>query len=141
MVGILAPIYSGDVVGVPQLTSLTVTAVGLGGYQLQSDGDIATETSDVSGFGDIGDWLAPKSGMALFEVRATLLGWAGSIPNGGAGFGAWFALSGTNTWEQSASGYSASCGFTIEIRRIGTATVLASATITMNVADGEGPPP
>lgn len=76
-----------------------------------------------------GIWISPRSGMANFEVRATV---ASGVINSGT-TGSWLSLSSTRTWSNSRSTVGTTFGaMTVEIRRAGgDGTILASASITL----------
>jgi hypothetical protein len=75
-------------------------------------------------------WCTPTSAAANYEARVTI---TSGLLSGGSGAGTWLALSSTRNWfvETTVSGLFTECIFTVEIRRIGTTTVLDSATITL----------
>lgn len=77
-------------------------------------------------------WCTPTTQAANYEVRATLT--SGAL-SGGSGTGTWLAISGgTRNWfvDNFVSGTTNSAVLTIEIRRVGTTTVLDSATINLD---------
>ena len=102
-------------------------------YTLSSTGDITrTISGDTSGTLDIGDWISPKSGMSNYECLATLVSGTFSTT---AGTGVWLNLGTSRSWSRSkgaASSGISNCVFTLQIRQVGTTTVLASATITLS---------
>ncbi len=93
-------------------------------YTLNTNGNVSTESDGV-----IGQWIVPQVGMGSYEARATLN--SGSVTSGTTG--SYLALSSTRAWGilRSSVG-NTSAGLTIEIRRIGSATVLATATVTLS---------
>jgi len=124
-------------IGGPRITLAdgTTTSSGLPNqtatYTLEADGDIITATT-AGGSVDAGDWIIPKGAAGgNFEVQATIV--SGSVSSGTTG--SWLALSSDRTWTRSqvTSGTS-TVVLTIEIRRVGTTTVLATCTRTL-VAD------
>lgn len=101
------------------------TAVAL--YELRSTGDIFRTVNTTST--DIGDWITPKSAASAgYEVYATLN--SGSLTGGTTG--SWLALSSNRSWNvnQSTTGIKTAV-IGLQIRKTGTTTVLASATITL----------
>jgi len=93
-------------------------------YTLGSDGSISS-TGNPSAF-----WIDPQLGMPAFECRATLV--AGSITSGTVG--SWLSLGTNRSWESTRSIVGSQSGaLDIEIRKIGTTTVLATARITVAV--------
>ena len=105
--------------------SVTTPATATAGFRLTSAGDIETAGGT---YADGGDWLLPKSGMALYEVKATLN--SGALTTGTTG--SWLALSSTRTWTVSTALGAAQAVLTIEIRRIGSSLVLATITVTLD---------
>lgn len=93
-------------------------------YTLNANGNVST-----GGDGVIGQWIVPQVGMGSYEARATLN--SGSVTSGTTG--SYLALSSTRAWSilRSSVG-TTSAGLTIEIRLIGSATVLATATVTLS---------
>lgn len=99
------------------------------GYRLTSGGFAQSQIGVL--FTNIEQWCTPTSEASNYEVLVTVT--SGSLSSGTSG--SWLALSSTRTWTRTASpGNTETCVFTAEIRRIGTTTVLDSATITL-VAD------
>ena len=78
-------------------------------------------------------WCTPTSAVALFEARVTVT--SGTL-SGGSGTGTWLALSNTRDWfvTENQSGQQKICVFTVDIRKIGTTTVLDTATITLEAS-------
>jgi hypothetical protein len=75
-------------------------------------------------------WCTPTAQASNYEALVTLT--AGTL-SGGSGAGTWLALSTTRTWyvEEFTPGGSKLCQFTVQIRKIGTTTVLDTATIDL----------
>lgn len=104
------------------------TATAVAGYRLNSSGIIESRVQ--SSYTNLGNWVTPTSQAANYEVFATLNFGSASGP-----FGSWVALSSSREWTCAAAiGNADSAGVFIEIRRIGTTTVLDSALIDL-VAD------
>lgn len=107
-------------------------ATGGAGYELTSAGK---ERSGVGSAGSIiytntGDWVIPNGSASLYEVRATLN--SGAVTTGTTG--SFLSLGTTRTWTvtRTTAGISAA-NLTIDIRRIGGATILATATVALEV--------
>ena len=75
-------------------------------------------------------WCTPTSASSDYEALVTIV--SGTL-SGGSGAGTWLALSSTRNWyiDNTNSGTLKQTVFTVQIRKIGTATVLDSATITL----------
>jgi len=96
------------------------------GYRLTSGGQ-ADGLVNVT-WSNLEQWCTPTSAASDYEVLATVV--TGSLSSGTTG--SWLALSSTQTWTRTASvGTSQFCSFTVQIRKIGTSTVLDSATINL----------
>jgi len=96
------------------------------GYRLTSGGQ-ADGLVNVT-WSNLEQWCTPTSAASDYEVLATVV--TGSLSSGTTG--SWLALSSTQTWTRTASvGTSQLCSFTVQIRKIGTSTVLDSATINL----------
>lgn len=122
-------VFSGDTISVSN-TSVTSTVIGstaTAGYELTSGGDIRGTTADNT-MSDIGDWIAPKTNMADYEVVATLL--SGSLTGT---FGTPLSLGTTRIWQLAQASAGTSTGsMLIEIRRISDSVVMDSATISFD---------
>lgn len=76
----------------------------------------------------IGDWVTPTNQAANYEVFATLS--SGALTSGTTG--SWLALTSTRSWTVSRSPAGISEAVVVlQVRKIGTTTVLASGTITL----------
>lgn len=98
-------------------------------YSLENDGDVSRTVNGA--VTDLGDWMSPKnSGLAsLFECRATLN--SGSLTGGTTG--SWLGLGTTRSWTRTQTSVGASAAnLTIEIRRAGTTTTIASCTVQLD---------
>jgi hypothetical protein len=91
-------------------------------YVLNANGSFVS-TGEAGGF-----WITPQEGMGSFEVRATLN--SGSLTSGTTGV--WLALNANRSWlvEQFSVG-DTSANLTMQIRRIGDSSILASATVSV----------
>lgn len=98
------------------------------GYQINADAGVYTKVGIAGSYALVETWCTPTTDASNFEVLATVT--TGSLSSGTAG--SWLALSSTRSWTRDASaGNSELCVFTVDIRRIGTGTILDSATITL----------
>lgn len=114
----------------PSVYSFNVSAPGgaTARFYLTSSGDLKRTQSGTTSLLDFGDWISPKIEMSSFEVYAapqtnTCLGSA---------LGVWHNLGSGVSWYRSVTGTrgaTSSCAVTIQIRRVGTTTVLATGVI------------
>lgn len=106
--------------------SRVASGTAIARYTLQSSGDIQRTNNTTNT--DIGDWVTPKSAASNYECRATLV--SGTLTSGTTG--TWLALTSNRSWscEQSLTGTEAAT-VSIELRKVGTATVLDTATIQL----------
>jgi len=105
----------------------------------RANGELYFETRDEGGVAQsgvyAGEWAttAPNTNGADYEVRITVTN--GATPAGSA-VGTWLQLNVDRNWILTCACNSSVCNqssdFTMEIRRVGTTTVLASATMTLN---------
>jgi hypothetical protein len=96
------------------------------GYRLTSAG-LAQVLVNIT-YTTVETWCTPTSEAGNYEVLATLV--SGNTPSGT--LGSWVALSTSQEWALSRNvPQNASCIFTVQIRRTGTVTVLATATIEL----------
>lgn len=96
------------------------------GYRLNANGQ--AEANEQNSYSTLEQWCTPTSAASNYEVRATMN--YGTLASGTVG--SWLALSSSREWTVFASiGTNEQAGFTVEIRRTGTTTVLDSATITL----------
>jgi hypothetical protein len=106
---------------------ISTTAV----YVLANNGDIITSIANANSTADVGDWLAPKSGMSGFQVRATSSTCIGPAVN------VWLSLGTSQAWHITANPpvSSASCTATLEISAVANPSViLASWWISLYAA-------
>jgi hypothetical protein len=96
------------------------------GYRLTSGGQVQSQINATFAF--LEQWCVPAAQAGNYEARVTVT--SGSLSTGTAG--SWLALTSNQTWTRTASiGSANTCVFTVEIRQVGTTTVLDSATITL----------
>lgn len=96
-------------------------------YELTNGGDIRLTVSNNT-VSDVGDWMSPKiSAFATnYEVFATLN--SGTLTAGTTG--SWLGLETTRTWTRNRTSVGSNAAqIGLEIRKKGTTTVLATATI------------
>ena len=95
------------------------------GYLLTSGGLVYTR--EQSTYTNVGQWCTPTSAAPNYEVLITVTG--GVTPTGSP-VGSWTSLGVSREWGISAGiGTSNFTDFTVQIRKTGTTTVLATATI------------
>lgn len=96
------------------------------GYRLTSAGQVQSQVNTT--FTTLEQWCVPSSEAVNYEAFVTVT--SGTLSSGTAG--SWVALSSNQTWTRTASiGTANTCIFTVDIRRVGTTTVLDTATITL----------
>jgi hypothetical protein len=85
--------------------------------------------STYGGYVQLEQWCTPTSAASDYEAFATIV--SGSLASGQTL--TWLSLNATRQWtvSEASSGNSQICTFTVQIRRIGTTTVLDTATITI----------
>jgi hypothetical protein len=93
-------------------------------YSVRSDGTVQTNGSFFE------NWISDPASAGNYEVQAVLS--SGDTPSGT--LGSYLALTSNRTWTLTnpISGTTKACVLTVTIRKTGTATVLATATITMS---------
>lgn len=96
-------------------------------YQIASNGKVYKIVGATTI--EIEQWCTPTSAAGNYEVFATIT--AGSLSSGTTG--AWLALSSNRTWTvtESTSGSTSFAELDMQIRKVGTTTVLATATINL----------
>lgn len=123
--GTSAPVISITNQTVTNSTSTPATATA--GYRLNSNGKVYGE-SPAGNFGFLEDWVTPNGAASSYEALVTVT--SGSLSSGTSG--SWLALSSTRDWTVTRTTLGTnSCTFTVDIRKVGTTTVLDSATITI----------
>lgn len=98
------------------------------GYQIQSNGYDYKNANDV--YTQNQQWINPTSAASNYEVYVTVD--SGTLSIGSAATGTWVAVTGNPEWIRlrSAVGISEAT-MTIDIRKIGTSTILASWSVTL----------
>lgn len=111
------------------LTNQTYTESSGGGlpatvsYRIAADGYVYDQ-----GFIALEQWCNPTSQAGNYEVLATIV--SGTLTSGTTG--SWLALTSDRTWSKTVNSPSVgTCVFTVDIRRVGTSTILDSATISI----------
>lgn len=101
-------------------------------YYFLTAGGQVEQSTQAGGTGptNLEQWCTPTSQSSNYEAFITVS--SGAL-SGGSATGTWLALSTTRNWyvEELTSGNSNQCIFTVDIRKIGTGTVLDTATITL----------
>ena len=125
---------SAPVVGLSNETvdDLFVNNPASAGYSLTSAGNISVVPGGIPS--PAGVWISPQTGMSGYDARATVSSGSGGTLTGSA-TATWLNLGTTRTWTLSSgtSGLFCSRVLTVEIRDATTLTVLATATITLQV--------
>lgn len=102
-------------------------ATATNGYRLNSNGKVYTETPTGT-YNYIEDWVTPNGAASSYECYVTVT--SGTLSSGTSG--SWLALSSTRDWTVTRTTLGTkTCTFTVDIRKVGTTTVLDSATITL----------
>lgn len=118
-----------DTIAVPNATvsGYRVGATAEAYYTLASDGKIySVENTDPAV--ELGSWVVPNSSASNYEVFATVT--SGTLDFGTSG--SWLALSSTRTWGVTRTTFGTDTTvLDLQIRRVGTTTVLDTATITL----------
>lgn len=134
-VGMMLLAAGGASTDIITITTATITAVEFSptvasaAYSLDLNGG-AYEITSTYGTLAIGNWVTPLSSAANYEAYATLV--SGTLTSGTTG--SWLALTSTRTWSRNRGGLSPGVNqavITVDIRKIGTTTVLDTATITL----------
>lgn len=101
-------------------------------YFLTAAGQVE-QSKQVGGINPVNleQWCTPTNQAPNYEVRITVT--SGSLTGGSGSGSSWIALSSTRNWyvANTTPTSLAEAIFTVEIRRVGTTTVLDSATITL----------
>lgn len=101
-------------------------ATATNGYRLNSNGKVYDNGNGTYSF--IEDWVTPTGAASSYEALVTVT--SGSLSSGTSG--SWLALSSTRDWTVTRTSVGTNtCTFTVDIRKVGTTTVLDSATITI----------
>jgi hypothetical protein len=124
---VLISITNQNISGFTFTPDVSETIYSLGGL-LGQDGKVY-EVTTYSGYVELEQWCTPTSAASNYEAFVTVT--SGSLASGITG--SWVSLNVARQWSvsEASSGNSQICTFTIQIRKIGTATVLDTATITI----------
>lgn len=124
---------SSVVISITDQTISDLDASDANAYYFLTAGGQVQQSTDIGGINPttLEQWCTPTSQASNYEAYVTVT--SGSLTPGSAATGTWVALSSTRYWyvQESVSGQSTTCIFTVQIRRIGTTTVLDTATITL----------
>lgn len=97
-------------------------------FELSSAGDINMTTVNNT-VNDVGDWLAPRSGMSNYDCMLTVN--SGTSPTGSA-TATWLNLGTTRNWQLTRTVLGiTSNNCTLQIRNSASGTVLGTATVIM----------
>lgn len=108
--------------------SVTDPANAQANYRLNSNGAIEMYREQDGIYSSIGTWLVIGANSD-YEARATVL--SGSLSSGTTG--SWLALSTTREWARARTTVgTASCSFTLEIRKVSDGQIVDTATITLD---------
>lgn len=121
--GTSAPVIS--ITNQSSYSSASTPSTATNGYQLSNNGKVYTQSPGGT-YNYIEDWVTPNSLASSYEALVTVT--SGTLSSGTSG--SWVALSSTQNWTVTRSTIGTkTCTFTVEIRKVGTTTVLDSATI------------
>jgi len=125
--GALITITDQNIVSYTSVPDASEAVYSLGGLSGQ-DGKVYEVTTN-GGYNELEQWCTPTSEASNYEAFVTVT--SGSLTSGVTG--SWVALNVTRQWsvEETVSGNTNLCTFTVQIRRAGTTTVLDSATISL----------
>lgn len=124
---ILISITNQTISGYTVTPDVSETAYNLGGVAGQ-DGKVYSYTT-YDGYVELEQWCTPTSQASNYEAYVTIT--SGYLDAGPTN--TWVALNVSRQWfvSEGSSGNSRVCTFTVQIRRIGTTTVLDTATISL----------
>ena len=99
-------------------------------YRLGSDGKVYQGINGT--VSELEQWCVPSFFAGDYEARATVT--IGSLTTGTTG--TWLSLGTTRDWtlQETISGNTSNCTFTIELRRAGSTVVIDSATIDLEAS-------
>jgi hypothetical protein len=141
----LAGVASGSAISMSQLKGKTWNPVSLNGGSFLASGTTSSSCAYIVGSNgfekriingvtsNVHQWLA--SGTAgSYQVMATKT--SGSTPTGNA-LGVWITLSSDVEWQVNQTGTGeTTCTLSVQIRAVGGSTILASASVTLDAANG-----
>lgn len=103
------------------------------GYRLSSDGKVYwTYNTGTGGLDLLESWVVPNAAASDYEAYVSVT--TGSV--GGSATGSWLSLGSNREWNVLTSSYpeTVSAVISVQIRKIGTTTVLDTATITLSAS-------
>jgi len=111
------------------ISAFTFGAPATAEYRLNSNG-LVQDILNGGSPGTLEQWCTPTSAASDYEARVTIT--SGTLDSG-SGVNTYLSLSTTRTWGVGPTLVpgTGECVFTVEIRRIGTGTVLSSASISL----------
>ena len=124
---VLISITDQTISGYTVYPDVSETAYNLGGVAGQ-DGKVYSYTT-YDGYTELEQWCTPTAQASNYEAFVTIT--SGYLDAGPTG--SWVALNVSRQWfvSEASSGNSRTCTFTVQIRKIGTTTVLDTATISL----------
>jgi len=124
---VLISITDQTIAGYTVYPDVSETAYNLGGVAGQ-DGKVYSYTT-YDGYTELEQWCTPTAQASNYEAFVTIT--SGYLDAGPTG--SWVALNVSRQWfvSEASSGNSRTCTFTVQIRKIGTTTVLDTATISL----------
>lgn len=106
--------------------SVSSPGTATNGYRLDSNGKVYTNDNGTWSYFE--DWVTPNGAASNYECYATLS--SGTLSTGTTG--SWLSLGTTRDWTVTRSTLGLkSCTFTVDIRKIGTTTILDTITVTI----------
>lgn len=137
MTGAIAPIYGGAGAAAPGTIDFaggSASGTTLARFTFQSDGQT---DSNSDGSHSFGHWLTPQSGMSQFEIKAHKINSFDNSPGTPSdSLDTWLNLGTSRGWQlklPAGSSISKSCSLQIQFRKAGTTTILATATVDLEV--------
>lgn len=138
LLSVVAAAAGGQVV----LTDIDAASTGSGArtvnVQFRASGQLAKFTTNAGTTLISGQWLVPMDAAdaANFEIMATLS--SGANPSSGPALGVWHAFTADRVWQNDRASGSAQVVsvLSVQIRRIGTTTVLGTCLATLDIEGG-----
>ena len=129
-VGMMLLAGGGDLVKISNVTIASIDAtpaVPSSAYRLSSTGSIDSIISP-GGTTSLGNWVVPTTSASKYEAMATVT--SGTLSSGTTGL--FISCAANPTWTKNTSARGTfTAVITVDIRLIGTTTVLTSASITL----------
>jgi len=128
-VGMMLLAGGGDIVKISNVNIYDTTTGGTASatYQLTSAG-VINSIKNTGGTTSLGNWVVPGTSASNYEALVTVT--SGTLTSGTSGV--WQALSVTRSWSRNRTSTGiTTAGITVDIRLIGTTTVLTTASINL----------